>query len=432
MNRAQRRLFLGGLSFLDSLAAEQADVVELSPPPEQRLLVGNPEAIGQIFRADRQMHLAGSDTLRPLVGDRSLLFANGTRHAAYRQSIGPELRGNALRRYHSTIADTTHAAIRTLASGSVIELTEWTRKITLNVIGTIVLGPCGEDLLHRFSTWVDGALGSVPRTLLYRYLRTPVGLPTPWRTFLRRREVIDRDVLHRARSADRGGTVSGTPCGTLAGLLTSGREPLGRLDDDDLRDQLVSLLFAGHETTASATAWTLFWLERHPQVLADVREELAATTSEGSNAKDVPLLDAVCRESLRLTPPATLAGNRVLTEDWDLLGRPTAAGTRLTPSIYLVHRRPDVHPDPLRFDPGRFLGTRMPAQDYLPFGGGLRRCLGADFAMLELRMIVAAVLRSLDLRCVNPRRGVPQLRGAAMGPKPGLRMEVRHVRALPT
>ncbi|KOV84800.1 hypothetical protein ADL03_14965 [Nocardia sp. NRRL S-836] len=419
------------MAFLDSLTAEQSDVVELSRPPERRLLVGNPEAIGQIFRADRQMHLAGSDTLRPLVGDRSLLFANGDRHAAYRQAIGPELRGNALRRYHSTIADTTHAAIRTLVPGSVVELAEWTRKITLDVIGSIVLGPCGEDLLHRFSTWVDGALGSVPRTLLYRYLRTSAGLPSPWRTFLRRREVIDRDVLRCARPEGRGGTASRTPRGTLAGLLTSGREPLGRLDDDELRDQLVSLLFAGHETTASATAWTLFWLERHPRILADVRDELAATTSEAANARDVPLLDAVCRESLRLTPPATLAGNRVLIEDWELLGRPTAAGTRLTPSIYLVHRRPDVHPDPQRFDPGRFLDRRMSAQDFLPFGGGLRRCLGADFAMLELRMIVAAVLRSLELRCVNPRRGVPQLRGVAMGPRPGLRMEVRRVRALP-
>ncbi|WP_229813560.1 cytochrome P450 [Lentzea flava] len=413
------------MTFLDSLTAAQGDIVELSPPPKRRLLVGNPEAIGQIFRADQQMHLVGSDTLRPLVGDQSLLFANGTRHAAYRQAIGPELRGSALRRYRSTIADTTHAAIKTLPPGSVVELTEWTRKITLNVIGSIVLGPCGEDLLYRFSTWVDSAFGSVPRTLLYRYMRTPAGLPSPWRTFLRRREVIDRDVLYHARSAGHDGTATGAPCRTLASLLTSGQEPLGWLDDDELRDQLVSLLFAGHETTASATAWTLFWLERHPRILADVREELAATKSDGSNAKDVPLLDAVCRESLRLTPPATLAGNRVTMGDWKLLGQPIASGTRLTPSIYLAHKRPDIYPDPQRFDPGRFLGRRMPSQEYLPFGGGLRRCLGADFAMLELRMIVAAVLRSLDLRCVNPWRGVPQLRGPAMRPKPGLRMEVR-------
>jgi cytochrome P450 len=120
-----------------------------------------------------------------------------------------------------------------------------------------------------------------------------------------------------------------------------------------------------------------------------------------------------------------LAGNRIFADAAEVLGRPVGPDARLTPCIYLAHHRPDSYPNPHRFDPERFLGHRMPAQEYLPFGGGIRRCLGADLAMLELRMVTAAVLRAVELRCVNPERGVPHVRGPAMGPGADLRMAVR-------
>jgi cytochrome P450 len=210
----------------------------------------------------------------------------------------------------------------------------------------------------------------------------------------------------------------------LAALLLADDGPLGVLDNEELRDQIMSLLFAGHETTASATAWVLYWLGRDEKVRRDVIAELAATSSDGSDPAQVPLLHAVTQEALRLSPPAIIAGKRMLTAGGELLGKPLPAGTIVTPCMYLAHRQPDLFPNPCRFDPSRFLGNRVPRQYYFPFGGGTRRCLGSELAMLEVRMITAAVLRRCQLHCVNPEAGIPELRGPAMTLAQGLRMSI--------
>ncbi len=404
MSVNQRRFTFRTLSFLDSLD-ERHGVVTLTP---NRLLVSCPESVGRIFRADRQAKLEGTSTLGPLVGPHSLMFANGPRHTAYRRTIGPVLRGDRLR---GLVLDTARAEVDRLTPGTVITLPAWTRSVTLKVIGQVVLGDADPEFLRTFTEWVEGALGSRWRTLLYRHVRLHPSVPSPWRTFLRQRESIDRELLAHVRGRANDDD-------SIAALLT-GESALGELDDDELRDQLVSLLFAGHETTASALAWTLFWLHRNDTVLRDLLDELAA-----NDDTDTPLLDAVCHESLRLSPPAMIAGNRVFEDGSSLVDREVPAGSRLTPCIYAAHHRPDTYPDPHRFDPQRFLGRRLPSQQFFPFGGGVRRCLGADLALTELRTITATVLRRLTLRCVNPEQGVPHLRGPAMGPGPGLRMEV--------
>lgn len=402
------------VAFLDSVADDPRSLVELGPG---RLLVWHPEAIGQIFRAERGMTLASSDTLRPLVGDRSLLFANGSRHRAYRRAVGDRLRGNQLAGYRGTITELTENALRDMRSAGTVCLPDWTRMLTLRIIARIVLGAPPDALLRMFTNWVEGALGSRPRTLLYRYLR--VHVPSPWRTFVRRRADVDRCLL---------ATVRRRRSGTLVDLLLDPSGPLGELDDGELRDQVVSLLFAGHETTASAIAATLFWLERHPDLRDGIRDELAASGEDGSSANRVPLLDAACRESLRLSPPAMLAGNRVTAEDTLVLDRQVAAGTKLTPCIYLAHRRSQTYLSPDVFDPGRFAGARHGGHEYLPFGGGTRRCLGAELAMLELRMVVAAVVRHVNLTCLNPRAGRLVVRGPAMSVGRDLQMLARPCR----
>ncbi len=202
--------------------------------------------------------------------------------------------------------------------------------------------------------------------------------------------------------------------------------PLSGLGDDsaELRDQLVSLLFAGHETTASAAAWTLYWLARDESLRRDVLAELDSTTDDAPPASAVPLLNSVISEALRLAPPVTVAENRRLREPTELLGRTLPAGTTLTTSIYLAHRQDDVFPHPLRFDPTRFLGRKFSPSHYLPFGGGSRRCLGSQLALLELRVITATVLRRREWRLVNPSAGKLQLRGHAMAPSSRLRVKV--------
>lgn len=419
MSRTEElRFAFGTRRFLDRRSNDLGGVAEFGTETRRALLVWKPEVIGEIFRGDREMTLDGSDTLGPLVGDTSLLFANGPRHAAYRQVIGPRLRGRHLHGYEGLVAQAIQAAVDELTPDAVVPVAAWTRRLTLAIVSRIILGSVDDGVLRRFTTWVDGALGSRPRTLAYRYLRLHPSLPSPWRTFLRRRGRLDRELLYSAGNRDHSGPE------TLLDVLRSGSAPLGPITDGELRDQVVSLLFAGHETTASATAWTLFWLERDESVRRDIIGELTATTGSGAVAEQVPLLDAACREALRITPPAMVAGNRVLRGEREIAGRTMPAGTRITPCVYLTHRRSDRYPDPERFDPQRFLGRQPSAREFLPFGGGTRRCLGADLAALEMRMIVAAVLRQRDYLCVNPDTAVPHLRGPAMGPGEKLRMRV--------
>ncbi|MBP2326669.1 cytochrome P450 [Kibdelosporangium banguiense] len=401
------------LSFLDSQRTRPDKLAELCPFPRRKVLVWQPEALGQIFRSERYMRLDGSSTLEPLVGRHSLLFANGPRHVAYRKVIGSRLRGRELASQYETIRSVTESTVDLLRPGTVIDVPEWTRALTLRIISLIIFGRIDQPLLTRFTDWTHSALGGRQRALVYRHFRPPTGFPSPWRTFLSERDLLRQEILDAAKESDGTG---------LIGLLVSGQPPLGHLGEDELVDQVLSMLFAGHETTASATTSALYWIARDDRLLADIRDELAAGDAT------FPLLEAVCQETLRISPPAMVAGNRVLTREITVLGQRMAAGTRLTPCIYLAHSQPDSFPDPHRFDPTRFLGNRLSAHHYLPFGGGTRRCLGADLAMLEMRTILATLLRRWTLRHIGGTVAKFTTRGPALGFGPALPMVVQPTR----
>jgi cytochrome P450 len=418
MNRNEFFFAFQTLPFLDSHEGNSAGVLELRVRPTPRLLVWHPEGVDWLFRNDRQLHHVPSRTLRPLLGRKSLLDAEGLRHAAYRRVLSPPLRGPQLQVCHPIISHTVHAAIDALAPGAVISLIKWTRKVTLRVISQIVLGRADDVLLESFSTRVEGVLGSRSRTSVHRYLPVHALSTSAGRSFFRGHRKLDELLLRSAKA-----TATAQPP-TLATLLLAHDGPLGVLDDEELRDQIMSLLFAGHETTASATAWTLYQLGRDEKLRRDVIAELTTTSDEGSDPTQVPLLHAVTQEALRLFPPAIIAGKRMLTADGELLGKSLSAGTIVTPCIYLAHHQPDLFPNPHHFNPSRFLGDRISRQCYFPFGGGTRRCLGSGLAMLEIRMITAAVLRRCQLRCVNPEAGIPKLRGPAMTLTQDLQMSI--------
>ena len=262
------------LSFMDSLTTRPSGLLELRETPVPRLLVWQPEAIAWIFRSDRAMRHPGSRTLRPLLGSKSLIWLDGPRHMAYRSTLGPHLRGSSLKSYVDVIARTAQQAIEPLLPGAVIRLPVWARQVTLRIISRILLDDANDELLASFTAWIEHELGSRPRTMAHRYLGN--GAPRPDRH-------LDEMLVRSAKTAR-------DPA--LAAVLLEAAGPFGRIDDAELRDQLITLLFAGHETTASAIAWTLFWLHRDQDVLGGVLDELAATGSTGEDAGDLPLLEA--------------------------------------------------------------------------------------------------------------------------------------------
>ncbi|MGW6936791.1 cytochrome P450 [Lentzea sp. NPDC054927] len=360
MNRTELRFALRLIPFLDSVENFEDGLVKLR---DRRWLVWHPDVMAALFRNDRHLRHPPSRTLSPLLGNRSVLWLDGAEHTAYRRTLAPMLRGN---RYQALVAELVERSVAELPSDPV-GLAAWTRQVTLKITGRIVFGVDDDELLAAFTRWLDRRLGSRVRTLAHRYL-------TPGTT--RFDPELDRKLLHRASTAE-------PPA--LAACLPP----------EDLRDQVVSLLFAGHETTASATAWTVFWIERTPGLAERVLD-------------DGDLLDATIMESLRLSPPATLAGNR-MSDD----------GMVLTPSIYLAHRRAATYEHPHVFDPAR---KPPPPGAFFPFGGGVRHCPGKDLALLEIRTIVRALLRHRRIRLSVPDPRSPQLRGAAMAPPPSLAM----------
>lgn len=359
MNRTELRFTLRLIPFLDSVEGFEDGLVKLR---DRRWLVWHPDVMSALFRHDRELRHPASRTLSPLLGNRSVLWLDGAEHTAYRRTLAPALRGT---RYQALIEEMAERSIAELPSGPV-GLAAWTRELTLRIMGRIVFGGDDDELLAAFTRWLDRRLGSRVRTLAHRYL-------TPGTTRFDPR--LDEMLLHRAKTAE-------PPA--LAAYLPP----------EDLRDQVVSLLFAGHETTASATAWTLYWIDRTPG-LADALPD------------DGELLDATITESLRLSPPATLAGNR-MSDD----------GMVITPSIYLAHRRAATYENPHVFDPTR---KQPPPGAFFPFGGGVRHCPGKDLALLEIRTIVMTLLRHRHIQLTIPTR-TPQLRGAAMAPPPSLAM----------
>lgn len=415
MNWNEIQMALRALPFLDAHANSPGRMFQLRTEPERKLLVWQPEVIEWIFRNDPEFGHPGSRAMRLFLGDRSMFWMDGERHAAYRRMLGPPLRGRALLGYRELISTTAHSAIDRWSAGDVIGLSDWSRNVVLRIVAQIVLGKVDDAVLTRFMNWMDDALGSQYRMLRYRYVHN--GLP-------RASAELGDSLLDAARTA-----AAETDRQSMARLLLSGDGPLGELDDDEVRDQIVSLLFAGHETTASAVAMALYLLDRHERVCRDVLDELSATSDDGSDATAVPLLHAVVQETLRLAPPVPAAWNRALPEECEVSGRRLEAGSVLAPSVYLAHRDPEHFPNPRRFDPQRFLtGQTPPRAHYFPFGGGGRHCLGRQLAQLEIRMIVAAVLRRREWTCVNPRAGKPTLRVHTVALPPKLRVRVTRSR----
>jgi cytochrome P450 len=407
MKLPELRMAAHPLRFLESHMDTPGGMVDLTDRPVPKLLVWHPEAVEWIFRSDARLSHAGGRSLTSLLGARSLLWAEGARHAAYRRVLGPPLRGKGLADRHDVIAGTVHAAVDALAPGSVVDVLAWTRVIALRVIAGLLLGRYDEALLAAVTRWTRRAFGARYRTLGYRYLLGRLPRPGP---------ELDATLVATAKAS------RDLRPRTLAGRLLDHDATADSIDDGELRDSMISMVFAGHETTAAGAAWTLYWLGRHPRLCREIRDELA-DGADGADAARAPLLHAAVSETLRLTPPATLAVHRVLTEETELSGRTLPAGSVLKPTIYAAHRDPEAFPNPLRFDPGRFLDGRPSPHRYFPFGGGTRYCLGSQLAQLEIRMITAALLRRREWRAVRPHTGVAHMRGNVLAPT-GFRLRV--------
>jgi cytochrome P450 len=388
------------IEFLDSCRRRYGEVfsVKFIGFQTPMVMISDPESIRALYRSrENGLPPGRSFALEPVMGPRSVLLLEGAEHLSRRKAMLPPFHGERMRAYESLIADVAGSEIDSWPLGGSFPIHPRMQAVTLEVILRAVFGVTDPTRRSRLRDLLAGMLAGMasPRLQLRLLLARSLGRRDPIEELRRESAVVD-DLLHAEIAERRADPGLGQRDDILSMLVGARFEDGEGMDDDELRDQLITLLLAGHETTATALAWTLDLLLRNPAPMARLRAEL----EQGRDG----YLRAVISEALRLRPVVPLAGRRLASEL--RAGRYLLPpGTDVTPAIWLVHTRPETYPDPLEFRPERFLADPPETYAWIPFGGGVRRCLGAAFAEFEMRI----VLRELMLRC--------ELRGARSAPE---------------
>jgi cytochrome P450 len=359
------------------------------------VVVSHPDDVKAVFTGDPQVFHAGEANriLLPVLGEHSVLLLDGAEHLQQRKLLLPPFHGQRMQRYLELMSEIAGAEIARWPRAQPYALRPRMQALTLEIILRAVFGVAEgarlEALRHELRRLLD--LVTNPRMMVFPALLGPerVSQMGPFR-----RDVARVDRLIYGEIAERRAAADLDERQDILSLLLLARDEQGEpMSDAELRDELVTLLVAGHETTATALAWAVERLCRHPPVLRRLSDEVAA----GEEA----YLEAVITETLRLRPVISIVA-RVLTAPVQLGGYELPAGVTVTPSIYLVHRRPDVYPEPERFRPERFLEASPGTYTWIPFGGGTRRCLGAAFAMFEMRVVLREIVRRLWIAPARP------------------------------
>jgi len=376
------------------------------------VMVSDPEAVAALYKSRESGLPPGrSVALQPVMGPRSVLLLEGEEHLARRKIMVPAFHGERMRAFGPLVEEIVSAEVDGWALGEPFPIHPRMQAVTLEVILRAVFGVSDDARLARLRTLLSGLLreSSSPALQLRVLIARRMGRAGPLDEI--QRTMAEVDGLLAEEIADRRADPAlEERTDILSQLIASRFEDGSAMDDGELRDQLMTLLLAGHETTATALAWTFDLLLRNPAVLARLREELG---SEGDE-----YLRAVISESLRLRPVIPLAGRR-MHADLPVNGYTLPASTDVTPAIWLTHTRADLYPDPLAFRPERFLDDPPKTYGWIPFGGGVRRCLGAAFAEFEMRVVLREVVGRCDLRLA--RRGPERIarRNITFSPRHG-------------
>jgi cytochrome P450 family 135 len=384
------------------------------------VFISDPPSLKSLFAADRINIVAPGRNvvLAPLLGPDSLLLLNGQRHLGRRKLMLPPFHGERMRAYERVMEEATERELATWSLREPFPLQPRMQAITLEVIMQAVFGVT-EGRREALRQRLLAILGAT-RSPLAIGLTMP-GVRRLGRFRRVRRTIAETDDLLAAEIATARAQQEREQREDILSLLVSARDEDGEgMSDTELRDQLLTLLLAGHETTATALAWAFDLLFRHPRAMESVRDDL-----EGGDGE---YLDAVIEETLRLRPVVPFVG-RQLREPMDLGGRQLPEGSVVMASIYLAHTRDDVFADPYAFRPERFLEESPETYSWIPFGGGARRCIGAAFAQFEMRTVLRMVLSRVALQGASDQPEPIVRRNVTLSPRNGTPAIVERIKA---
>ncbi len=404
-------------AFLESCRDRYGDTFTLrvpTMPPDVHF--SHPEAVKEIFTGNPEELSAGEGNkiLEPLLGANSLLILDGSRHLRERRLMLPSFHGERMQLYGEVMRSIAAETIDRWPIGRPFALQREMQAITLEVIVRTVFGIEQGPRLAPLRAMLTRLISAgVNPLLLLPSLQVDLGPLSPWGRIRRMQREVHSTLQAEIDERRRGGLQERRD---VLSLLMSARDESGEpMRDEELRDEMITLLLAGHETTATALSWTVFRIHEHPELLARIRDEIGEVGGDGRHE----LLDATIKEAQRLNPIIPEVGRMLLKPArigrWDL-----PAGVVASPSIYLTHRRADLWPEPERFLPERFLERKPGPYEFFPFGGGMRRCLGMAFALYEMRVVLAELLSRVRLRTAPGYRAKPVRRSITLAPSEGM------------
>ncbi len=382
--------------------------------------VADPAEIKSMFTGDQSDLRAGEANapLAPFLGRHSVLVLDGDEHMRQRKLLLPPFQGSAVNSFREVIREVADAEIGRWRTGDEFPVRERMRALTFEVICRAVFGVTEPERVERLRAALLAVIDTGSFFFAPSWLRVDLGRWSPWGMFQRRLAVADaliyEEIERRRREPDLDERTD------VLSLLLRARDEDGEpMTDPELRDELMTMLAAGHETTATGLAFAFDLLPRHPEVVERLRD-----------ADDDSYLDAVVTETLRIRPVID-AAERTLVRPRTVCGYDLPAGIRVYPAIACVHYREDLYPEPERFRPERFLDGGAEPYAWLPFGGGIRRCIGAALAQAEMAEVIRAVVASVDLEPIRAEPDPIVIRGITMVPRYGTPVRVRRRAAVP-
>jgi cytochrome P450 family 135 len=404
------------IGFFVRLTERYGDAFTVSFPYFGRIVyLADPELVKEVFTGDpAQFHAgeANATVIEPALGPNSVLTLDEERHLRQRRLLLPPFHGESVRRYGELIRQIAEDDIETWPLGEPFALRRHTQRITLTVILRAVFGVRGEERFNRACALVDEFAARANLITQLPWLRRDLGRFSPWSRFQRARAALDRFIYEEI--AERRAQEDGEERDDVLSLLLGARHEDGSpMSDQELRDELVTVVGAGHETTATALAWAFERLLRNPGALSNLRRSIADGEDE--------YLDATIKETLRARPVIVDVA-RKLTAPARIGRFHLPAGIYVLPAIAALHYRPDLYPEPDRFRPERFLEGDGERYAWIPFGGGVRRCIGASFAEYEMRIVIKTILERAELSAPDPRPERVRPRNITLAPGAGTKV----------
>ena len=425
------------LEFLEECDRAYGDMFNLNlmglPP---FTVVSNPQGIEEILSVDAQKFDVGrtNELAAGLLGDNSLVLLDGEPHRRQRKLMMPPFHGEKVKSYAQTICQITDKVTSRWQEKQTFVAQKAMQDITLETILHVVFGLSEGERYQQIKPplieLLDATGSPLKASVIFLpFLQLDLGKWSPWGKVVRRRQkiydLLQAEIEERRANPESSGN-------DVLSLMLSAKDKQGEgLSDIELKDQMMTLLVAGHETTATALSWALYWIHKLPEVKQKLLAELDSLDPDADPLaiSRLSYLTAVCNETLRIYPVAFIAFLRFAKSPIEVMGHQFEAESMLAPMIYLTHHREDLYPEPKQFKPERFLERQYSTYEFLPFGGGNRRCIGYALALLEMKLVLAKILTKWDLSLTSDRPIRPKRRGATVAPDNGVPLVVNRQRA---